>query len=281
MIANAETTEDKSYRIIDLRGASSDGWNDSPSRGPAGVRVTPETAMQCSTVLACVRLIAENVATIPLHVFRRLPEGGKERARDLPLSEFAHINECASERPRGEPCNSPRSDREGQSDDRHGEDGASEQPAESGKEAAAEDEPGEVEQERHGAVRWSGWRWARCRARRSVRRSAPVCFRNPASWTPWPSCHGVPRTLSSCMADTNTSSDASDPTAIRIGVDVVVFTIRDDALHVLLAPARAEWSLPSDLIRPDETVDASARRALSDAAGPGEVWLEQLYTKKN
>jgi len=80
------------------------------------------------------------------------------------------------------------------------------------------------------------------------------------------------------MADTNTSSDASDPTAIRIGVDVVVFTIRDDALHVLLAPARAEWSLPSDLIRPDETVDASARRALSDAAGPGEVWLEQLYT---
>jgi HK97 family phage portal protein len=85
MIANAETPEDKSYRIIDLRGASGDGWNDSPSRGPAGVRVTPETAMQCSTVLACVRLIAENVATIPLHVFRRLPEGGKERARDLPL----------------------------------------------------------------------------------------------------------------------------------------------------------------------------------------------------
>ena len=85
MIANAETTEDKGYRIIDLRGASSDGWNDSPSRGPAGMRVTPETAMQCSTVLACVRLIAENVATIPLHVFRRLPEGGKERARDLPL----------------------------------------------------------------------------------------------------------------------------------------------------------------------------------------------------
>ena len=46
MIANAETPE-KSYRIIDLRGASSDGWNDSPSRGPAGMRVTPETAMQC------------------------------------------------------------------------------------------------------------------------------------------------------------------------------------------------------------------------------------------
>jgi HK97 family phage portal protein len=39
----------------------------------------------CSAVLACVRLIAENVATIPLHLYRRLAEGGKERARDLPL----------------------------------------------------------------------------------------------------------------------------------------------------------------------------------------------------
>ena len=85
MIAATETPEDKSYRIIDLRGAYGDGWNESPARGPAGVRITPETALQCSTVLACVRLIAENVATVPLHLYRRLAEGGKERARDLPL----------------------------------------------------------------------------------------------------------------------------------------------------------------------------------------------------
>lgn len=86
MIAQAETPEEKGYRIIDVRGGGySDGWNESPARGPAGIRITPETAMQCSTVLACVRLIAENVATVPLHVYRRLAEGGKERARDLPL----------------------------------------------------------------------------------------------------------------------------------------------------------------------------------------------------
>jgi HK97 family phage portal protein len=84
MIANAETPE-KSYRIIDLRGSYGDGWSESPARGPAGVRITPETALMCSAVLACVRLIAENVATIPLHLYRRLAEGGKERARDLPL----------------------------------------------------------------------------------------------------------------------------------------------------------------------------------------------------
>lgn len=80
------------------------------------------------------------------------------------------------------------------------------------------------------------------------------------------------------MADTNATVLTTNPTAIRIGVDVVVFTIRDDALHVLLAPARTDWTLPSDLIRPDETVDATARRALADVAGSGEVWLEQLYT---
>lgn len=85
MIANAETPEEKGYRIIDLRGSYGDGWNDTPARGPSGIRITPETALQCSTVLACVRLIAENVATVPLHIYRRLPEGGKERARDLPL----------------------------------------------------------------------------------------------------------------------------------------------------------------------------------------------------
>jgi HK97 family phage portal protein len=85
MIAPIESPEDKSYRIIDLRSSYGDSWSDTPVRAPSGVRVTPETALQCSTVLACVRLVAENLATVPLHVYRRLPEGGKERARDLPL----------------------------------------------------------------------------------------------------------------------------------------------------------------------------------------------------
>lgn len=85
MIAHVESAEEKGYRIIDLRGSYGDSWSESPARGPAGVRITPETALQCSAVLACVRLIAENLATVPLHLYRRLPEGGKDRARDLPL----------------------------------------------------------------------------------------------------------------------------------------------------------------------------------------------------
>jgi 8-oxo-dGTP diphosphatase len=80
------------------------------------------------------------------------------------------------------------------------------------------------------------------------------------------------------MDDTNRSGPLTPPDPIRVGVDVVVFTIRDEALHVLLAPATSAWQLPSDLVRPDEPLDHAARRALADVAGASEVWLEQLFT---
>lgn len=81
------------------------------------------------------------------------------------------------------------------------------------------------------------------------------------------------------MVDTNRTGPFTAPCAIQVGVDVVVFTIRDDALHVLLAAVSpTDWTLPSDLVRPDEPLDLAARRALSDVAGASEVWLEQLFT---
>lgn len=80
------------------------------------------------------------------------------------------------------------------------------------------------------------------------------------------------------MPDTNGTPVPRATTAIQVGVDVVVFTIREDALHVLLAPAGAAWGLPNDIVRAAETVDTTARRALADVAGSGDVWLEQLYT---
>ena len=80
------------------------------------------------------------------------------------------------------------------------------------------------------------------------------------------------------MVDTNLHERRPSTQPIQVGVDVVVFTIRDEALHVLLAPSRASWQLPSDLVRPEETLDFAARRALAAVAGASEVWLEQLYT---
>lgn len=54
-------------------------------RTNAEVRVTPDTALQSTVFLACCRIISETIATLPLHVYRRLPNGGKEIASDIPL----------------------------------------------------------------------------------------------------------------------------------------------------------------------------------------------------
>ncbi len=58
------------------------------SPSASGIAVTPETAMRCPTVYASVNVIAESVAQLPLHLHRRLSDGGKERATDHPLAEL-------------------------------------------------------------------------------------------------------------------------------------------------------------------------------------------------
>jgi len=52
----------------------------------AGIHVSPESSMRFSTVFACVKVISEDVAKLPLHLYRRRKDGGKERATDHPLS---------------------------------------------------------------------------------------------------------------------------------------------------------------------------------------------------
>ena len=61
--------------------------------GPAsasGVRINPETALAVSTVFACVRIISQTLAMLPLVVYQRLPNGGKERASSHPLFDVLH-----------------------------------------------------------------------------------------------------------------------------------------------------------------------------------------------
>ncbi|WP_247255903.1 phage portal protein [Pseudomonas moorei] len=41
--------------------------------------------MQLSTVWVCVRLLSESVSTLPLKLYRRLPDGSRESAIDHPL----------------------------------------------------------------------------------------------------------------------------------------------------------------------------------------------------
>jgi len=59
-------------------------------KADSGITVTPDTAMQCMAVYACVTLISETIASLPLMVYRRLDGGGKEPAVDHALYPILH-----------------------------------------------------------------------------------------------------------------------------------------------------------------------------------------------
>ena len=56
----------------------------------AGKAVTERSAMQMTAVYSCVRILAEAVAGLPLHVYRYNDTGGKEKAIDHPLYRLLH-----------------------------------------------------------------------------------------------------------------------------------------------------------------------------------------------
>jgi len=58
----------------------------------ANVPVNTTTAMRASAVMACVRVLSDTLAQIPLVVYRRVSENGKERATDHPLYDILHNN---------------------------------------------------------------------------------------------------------------------------------------------------------------------------------------------
>ena len=77
--------------------------------------------------------------------------------------------------------------------------------------------------------------------------------------------------------------DPGDFPPFAVTVDIAVFTIRDDALHVLLIqrggePYLGAWALPGGFVRPDEDLDRAAERELAEETGlsAGSWYLEQL-----
>jgi phage portal protein BeeE len=55
----------------------------------SGKQVTEKNAMQSAAVYACVRVIAETVASLPLHLYRHVEEG-KRRDTLHPLYFLLH-----------------------------------------------------------------------------------------------------------------------------------------------------------------------------------------------
>jgi 8-oxo-dGTP diphosphatase len=69
--------------------------------------------------------------------------------------------------------------------------------------------------------------------------------------------------------------------SLSLAVDVVLLTPRGSELAVLLAPAggsarpRDRWTLPTDTLRPDETLDAAAIRIARELSGAAPSLLDQ------
>lgn len=73
--------------MTDAPGWQAAGWLGGESA--TGINVTQEGALRYSAVFACVRVLAESVASLPLHVYERQPDG-KERAPEHPLYKLLH-----------------------------------------------------------------------------------------------------------------------------------------------------------------------------------------------
>ena len=59
-------------------------------RSAAGQAVNERSAMQMSAVYACVRILAESIASLPLHFYQYNDAGGKEKAINHPLYWLLH-----------------------------------------------------------------------------------------------------------------------------------------------------------------------------------------------
>lgn len=65
-------------------------WAQGGQPNASGLPVSPDTAMRLSAVWACVRVRSEDIGKLPCFLYRRLPDGGKERATDHPLYALVH-----------------------------------------------------------------------------------------------------------------------------------------------------------------------------------------------
>lgn len=66
------------------------GWSFLFGGTTSGNTVNERTAMQTTAVYACVRILSEAVAGLPLHIYRYRADGGKERSTMHPLYHLLH-----------------------------------------------------------------------------------------------------------------------------------------------------------------------------------------------
>ncbi|MDI9332201.1 MAG: phage portal protein [Alphaproteobacteria bacterium] len=73
----------------DDRSPWGDFWFEPVSiRSSSGIRVSPDGALRLSAVYACVRILSETMASLPLVLYRNRADGGKDRVTDHWLHEL-------------------------------------------------------------------------------------------------------------------------------------------------------------------------------------------------
>jgi len=65
-------------------------WFAGGGKAASGVTVNENTALNSTAVFACVRILAETIASLPLVVYERLESGGKQRAQGHYLYSILH-----------------------------------------------------------------------------------------------------------------------------------------------------------------------------------------------
>lgn len=81
-LARKSTTSNPAAWFID--------WIHGGEATSSSIRVTAESAERASAVYACVRVVSEDVAKLPLILYKRRADGGKDRAVDHPLYRMLH-----------------------------------------------------------------------------------------------------------------------------------------------------------------------------------------------
>ena len=80
--------------------------------------------------------------------------------------------------------------------------------------------------------------------------------------------------------------DNYDPSRFErpsVTVDVVIFSLLNDKLHLLLvkrkfSPFAGMWAIPGGFVYITESLEGAAGRKLKEETGVNEVYMEQLYT---
>lgn len=87
-LRTARAAYQRNISISDLDALMDLAVNGRPSN--AGVDVSGDTAMNFSAVFCAVNIVAGTIASLPLHLYRRVGENAKEPYRDHPLYDILH-----------------------------------------------------------------------------------------------------------------------------------------------------------------------------------------------